>query len=139
MTWTPELEQVGLMRELGKRMGGEAGIARQHAQGRLTVRERLDLLVDPNSFQEIGTTSGVSTYDEEGQLVSFRPGSSVRGFGQIDGRPVMVQGGDFTIRGGAADGAVRAPSTDINGLAGALRIPFIRLLDGSGGSVRNYD
>jgi acetyl-CoA carboxylase carboxyltransferase component len=139
MTWTPELEQVRLIRELGKRMGGKDGIARQHAQGRLTVRERLDLLVDPNSFQEIGTTSGVSTYDEEEQLVSFRPGSSVRGFGQIGGRPVMVQGGDFTIRGGAADGAVRGPSTDINGLAGALRIPFIRLLDGSGGSVRNYD
>jgi acetyl-CoA carboxylase carboxyltransferase component len=139
MTWTPELQQLELMRELGKRMGGVEGIARQHAQGRLTVRERLDLLLDPASFQEIATTAGVAAYDDEGRLVSFRPGSSVRGYGKIEGRPVLVTGGDFTIRGGASDGAVQNRGVDTSALAGELQIPYIRLLDGSGGSVRNYD
>ena len=105
MTWTPEMERLELMRELGKRMGGQEGIERQRAQGRLTVRERIDLLVDPSSFEEVGTMHGVSQYDDEDNLVSFRPGSSVRGYGRIEGRSVIVDGQDFTIRGGASDGA----------------------------------
>ncbi len=139
MTWMPEMEELALKRELAKRMGGEEGIARQHAQGRLTVRERLDLLLDPRSLQEVGTTGGVSKYDDEGNLASFRPDSTVTGYGLIEGRPVIVQGQDFTIRGGAADGAVRGGGPGLDGMAGELRMPFIRLLDGAGGSVRNYD
>src|SRR5579884_422386 len=139
MTWMPELEQLELMRELGKRMGGAEGIARQHAQGRLTVRERLDLLLDPQSFQEVATTAGAAAWDDDGRLLSFRPGSTVRGYGLIEGRPVIVQGGDFTIRGGAADGAVAGRGVDTSSLAGELRLPLIKLLDGAGGSVRNYD
>jgi acetyl-CoA carboxylase carboxyltransferase component len=56
MAWMPEIEQIELMRELGKRMGGAEGIDRQHSQGRLTVRERLDLLLDP--FQGSASACG---------------------------------------------------------------------------------
>ena len=139
MTWTPELKRLELMRELGKRMGGREGIERQQAQGRLTVRERIDLLVDPLSFEEVGTTHGVSQYDDEDELVSFRPGSTVRGYGRIDGRSVIVEGQDFTIRGGASDGAVGSRGRGLTSMAQDLRMPLIRLLDGAGGSVRNYD
>lgn len=139
MTWQPEMEQLERMRELGKRMGGAEGVARQHAQGRLTVRERLDLLLDADSFQELATTSGVSRFDDDGNLASFRPGSTVSGLGQIDGRMVYVTGGDFTIRGGAADGAVRGRPPGLDSLSENFRIPYIRLLDAAGGSVRNYD
>ena len=139
MTWTPEMERLELMRELGKRMGGPEGIERQRAQGRLTVRERIDLLVDQASFEEVGTMLGVSQYDDENNLVSFRPGSTVRGYGRIDGRTVIVDGQDFTIRGGASDGAVGARGRSVTSMVGELRLPLVRLLDGAGGSVRNYD
>ena len=58
MSWEKELEQLAVKRELGRRMGGADGIARQRAQSRLTVRERVDLLVDPGSFQEQYTSLG---------------------------------------------------------------------------------
>jgi acetyl-CoA carboxylase carboxyltransferase component len=79
MTWTPEIEQLEQMRRLRQRMGGAEGIARQHAQGRLTVRERLDLLIDQGTFQEVGTSVGAARYDAEGRLESFRPGAFVTG------------------------------------------------------------
>jgi acetyl-CoA carboxylase carboxyltransferase component len=140
MTWMPELENVELMRKLGKRMGGIEGIERQHSQGRLTVRERISLLLDKGSFQEVGTTTGVSRWDDDGNLASYRPGSTVRGYGLIEGRPVILEGQDFTIRGGAADGAVGAGrGRDLISMAGDLKLPLVRLLDSAGGSVRNYD
>jgi acetyl-CoA carboxylase carboxyltransferase component len=136
----PEMDQLEVMRQLGRRMGGREGIERQHGQGRLTVRERIDLLLDEHSFEEVGTVNGVSKYDEAGNLLSFRPGSTIQGYGLIDGRPVIVEGQDFTIRGGAADGAVRnSRGRNLTAMAGDLRLPLIRLLDGAGGSVRNYD
>ena len=139
MSWEHEMEQVRRMRELGKRMGGPEGIERQKSQGRLTVRERIDTLLDANSFEEIGTTHGVSAFDDDGAVTSFRPGSSVRGFGRIDGRPVLLTGQDFTIRGGASDGMVNWRSRGSTQLAEEFRLPFVKLLDGAGGSVRNYD
>ncbi len=140
MTWMPEMGELELKRELGKRMGGAEGIARQHSQGRLTVRERIDLLLDERSFQEVGTTSGAAKYDDEGNLLTYRPGSTVHGYGLIEGRPVIVQGGDFTIRGGAADGAIAGGrGRSLTSLVSELRLPLIKLLDGAGGSVRNYD
>ena len=144
MTWQPELEELAQKRALAKRMGGAEGIERQHAQGRLTVRERLDVLLDPDSFQEVGTMLGIASYDENDELLTFRPDASVRGFGLIDGRKVVVQGGDFTIRGGAGDASVSAAGIagkgrEITSFVSDLGVPIIRLLDSAGGSVRNYD
>jgi acetyl-CoA carboxylase carboxyltransferase component len=139
VTWQPELDQLERMRELGRRMGGAEGIARQHAQGRLTVRERIDLLLDAGSFEETGSNRGVARFDDDGNLVSYRPGSAVRGLGRIEGRTVIVEGGDFTIRGGASDGAVNTGGRSVVALADELRVPLVRLLDAAGGSVRSYD
>ena len=139
MDWTPEIEQLERLRRLRKRMGGPESIARQHAQGRLTVRERVNLLVDPDSFQETSTMAGAAKWDDEGRLENFRPMAYVAGQAIIDGRPVILEGGDFTIRGGSSDSGTPYPRVEVAWLAGELRIPFIRLLDGAGGSVRNYD
>ena len=135
MTWQKELDDLALKRELARRMGGEEGIARQRAQGRLTVRERVDLLVDPGSFQELFTSLGDGEYDEEGNLVAFRPGNTLAGFAAIDGRPVALRGDDFTIRGGSTD-AAGAGKRGIEQKAMDRRVPLIRLLEGAGGSVR---
>jgi acetyl-CoA carboxylase carboxyltransferase component len=139
MDWKPEVEQLQRLRRLRARMGGPEGVARQHAQGRLTVRERVDLLADEGSFQETSTMAGRARWDDEGQLESFRPDAYVSGFAAIDGRPVVIEAGDFTIRGGSADSGIPYPRVGVSHLAGGLRTPFIRLLDGAGGSVRNYD
>ena len=84
-------------------MGGEERVARQHASGRLTVRERLERLLDEGSFHETGALAGAGTYGEDGELQDFVPANCVVGTGRIAGRRAAVQADDFTVRGGAAD------------------------------------
>jgi acetyl-CoA carboxylase carboxyltransferase component len=134
MSWDKELEELEVKRELGRRMGGKEGIERQHSQGRLTVRERLDLLLDPDSFEETFTAYGESKYDDEGSLIAFRPGNVVAGYGKIDGRLVALRGDDYTIRGGASDSAA-AGKRAIEQTAASFRIPLVLLLEGAGGSI----
>ncbi|MCZ6870227.1 MAG: hypothetical protein V3T15_11425 [Pseudomonadales bacterium] len=70
MSWDKELEELRIKRRLGERMGGPEGVERQHGQGKLTVRERVDLLLDPGTFKEIKSTLGESVYSDDGKLVS---------------------------------------------------------------------
>ena len=58
MTWKPEVEQIERRRAAARELGGEKAVAEQHARGRLTVRERIDRLIDPNSFHEQGPLAG---------------------------------------------------------------------------------
>jgi len=105
VTWQPELEELRHREQLARRMGGPDRIARQHAAGRLTVRERIDRLLDRGSFEEYGALAGFAAY-EDGRLESFMPANSVAGTGRIAGRRVVVCGDDFTVRGGAADASI---------------------------------
>ena len=88
MSWQPELDEIRRREALAREMGGAANIQRQHDAGRLTVRERIDRLLDPGSFHEIGTLAGRATYDDGGQLTAFTPSNFVLGTGRIDSRPV---------------------------------------------------
>ena len=74
MVWQPEIEELNARAEMANRMGGKEGIAVQHKRGKLTIRERLDTLCDPGTFQEIGGLAGHATY-EDGELVNVRPSS----------------------------------------------------------------
>src|SRR5476651_928650 len=87
-------------------MGGVDKVKRQRDQGRLTVRERIDRLVDQKTFHEIGAISGSAEYDEHGELKNLAPANCVFGRGKIDGRTVVVVGDDFTVRGGSADASI---------------------------------
>ena len=120
-------------------MGGEERIARAKAAGRLTVRERIDRLLDPGSFEEYGALAGFASY-EDGHLTGFLPSNCVMGTGQIHGRPVVVCGDDFTVRGGAADASVTGKQVYPERMANELRRPIVRLVDGTGGggSVKTY-
>lgn len=133
MTWQPELDELRRREALAEEMGGEEKVRRQHDNGRLTVRERIDQLLDPGSFHETGKIAGVATYDDEGALVSLRPSNFVMGRGRIDGRPVVVGGDDFTVRGGAADASIWEKQSRSEQMANELRMPIIRLIDGTGG------
>jgi len=141
MTWESELEELARRVELAHRMGGSERVARQHASGRLTVRERIDRLCDPESFHETGALAGVASYDDDGELSDFLPANMVVGSARIEGRRVAIQGDDFTIRGGAADAAIWQKMVWAERLAHDLRIPLVRLVDGTGGggSVKSLE
>ena len=65
MSWDPEIEELKRRVALAHGLGGTEKVARQKAAGRLTVRERIDGLVDGGSFHETGAISGAATYDEK--------------------------------------------------------------------------
>ncbi len=131
--WHPELNELRLRERLAKEMGGPDKVARQHAGGRLTIRERVDRLVDPGTFREIGAIAGKGTYDERGRLTAFTPSNRITGRAQIDGRPVVVSGDDFTVRGGSADATIPEKAIIAERMAQELRIPIVRIIEGSGG------
>ena len=138
MVWKPEIEELEYRHRLAEKMGGKEGIERQHKRGKLTVRERIDGLADPGSFMEIGALAGVATYDED-KLTGFTPANSVIGTCNLNGRRVVVSGGDFTVRGGAADAAVGHKPAYAENLALEWRLPYVRLLDATGGSVKTFE
>ncbi len=133
MSWQPELDEIRRREELARLMGGRANIERQHSAGRLTVRERIDRLLDPGSFHETGALAGQTKYDAQGNLIAFTPSNFVAGTGRIEGRGVVVGGDDFTVRGGAADASIGNKMGHAEKVARGLRMPMIRLVDGTGG------
>ncbi|MFB4281378.1 acyl-CoA carboxylase subunit beta [Nonomuraea sp. MTCD27] len=123
--WDPELAELRRRREQAERMGGEERVARQHATGRLTVRERLAALTD--SWQEVGALTGHANAD------GFTPSNVIIGRARLAGRRVVVAGDDFTVRGGAADAAIHEKQVLAERMAGEMRVPLVRLIDGTGG------
>ena len=73
MSWENEAEEIALRRELSRQQGGEEGIALQHAKGRLTIRERIDALVEAESFEEHGEGAGFAEKDDTGAISAFSP------------------------------------------------------------------
>ena len=138
MSWQPEVDELRRRTEMALQMGGPDSVAFHKSRGKLTVRERIDLLSDPGSFREGGVLAGTPDWDGI-KLKKLTPANSVTGFVKIDGRKAMVLGGDFTIRGGAADGALADKGIWALKQAYSNRIPFIRLLDAAGGSVRTFE
>ena len=139
--WEKVLEEVTLLQQFAKQRlapgSNDPGVVRQRSRGKLTCRERIDLLLDEGSFREVGSVAGFASYDEAGTITGFTPANSVGGWGKIDRRSVVLCADDFTSRGGHADGAIAAKSGYLDRLATEMRMPSIRLLDGSsgGGSV----
>jgi acetyl-CoA carboxylase carboxyltransferase component len=133
MSWESEIEELRRREALARQMGGAEKVTRQHDAGRLTVRERIDALLDAGSFHEIGAITGRGTYGASGELEAVQPANFVFGRGRIDGRAVVVGGDDFTVRGGAADAAIWQKQVMSEQMANELRLPIVRLVDGTGG------
>ncbi len=124
---------------LTQRMGGAEKLAKHRANGKLSVRERIDALLDPGTFHEIGSVSGKGEYDADGRLLDLTPANFIFGRGRIDGRRVVVAGDDFTVRGGSADAKIAGKTEMAEQMAGELRLPLVRLIDATGGSVRTVE
>jgi acetyl-CoA carboxylase carboxyltransferase component len=135
MAWEHEIEEIHRKRTIAKEQGGAESVARHHARGRLTIRERIDGVLDGSSFREIGPGAGGAERDDDGKLVSFSPANFVLGFGRVDGRQVVIGGEDFTLRGGSPNEAGLRKSVYTEELALQYLMPLIRLHEGGGGSV----
>jgi acetyl-CoA carboxylase carboxyltransferase component len=141
VSWEEEVHELKRREQLALAMGGPDKVARQHEFNKLTIRERIDSMADTRSFHEIGALAGVAQYDDEGNLTAFTPSNFVFGTAEIDGRPVILSGDDFTVRGGSADASIAGKRTQAEGLALELKLPHIRLVDGmgGGGSVKTIE
>ncbi|CEJ11693.1 Biotin carboxylase [bacterium YEK0313] len=136
--WAREVEEIARRRQLTRGMGGPAKLARQKAEGKRNVRERIDALVDPGSFSEIGPLTAFVGYDENGAMTSYAPANFVAGTGRVNGRKIVVGADDFTLRAGSGDAAIHEKQIFSEHYAGQMRLPIVRLLDGAsgGGSVK---
>ncbi|MEM7422156.1 MAG: carboxyl transferase domain-containing protein [Pseudomonadota bacterium] len=135
MSWKEEADEIHRRRKLALAQGGADAIARQHAKGRLTIRERIDTLVDSGSFEEVGRGAGEPVHDDQGSVIGFTPANYVLGFARIGGRRIVVGGEDFTLKGGSPSTAGFRKSVYTEDLALQYRVPLVRLHEGSGGSV----
>ena len=133
MVWEPEVEELKRRKQMTMQMGGQERIDVQHERGKLTLRERLDAFVGKDSFEEIGELAGFATYEDD-KLVNVTPGNTIIGLGNFNGRKVVINANDFTIRGGVGNKA--GYSQD---MAMAWRLPYVRMLDAVGGSVRTFE
>lgn len=139
--WGAELDELERRRELVDERGGPEGIERQHRAGKLVVDQRLELLADPGSLQPFAALRGSSTYGDDGSLDSFKPIGQVDATCEIDGRKVVVNAGDFTVRGGSASGITGGLGQELSAQERAIewQLPYVRLLDSAGGSVRSFE
>jgi acetyl/propionyl-CoA carboxylase alpha subunit len=140
-SWAPTLAEVKALQDIAHARfapgSTDPGVVRQRSRGKLTCRERIDLVLDPGSFREVGSIAGFASYDADGRIADFTPSNHIGGWGKIEGRVGVVCADDFTSRGGHADGSIGGKSNYLDRLSLELKCPSIRLLDGSsgGGSV----
>ncbi|MBK8903915.1 MAG: acyl-CoA carboxylase subunit beta [Anaerolineaceae bacterium] len=132
----PRILELRAMREKVRQGGGPERIATQHAKGKLTARERLELLLDPGTFNELEPYI-VNQGDEMGLSTTQYPGDGViTGYGLIDGRTVYVYAQDFTIYGGTLGEMHSQKICRILDLAVRNGVPIIGLLDSGGARIQ---
>jgi acetyl-CoA carboxylase carboxyltransferase component len=139
MSWGIEVAELNRRRHLAEQMGGPEGVARQRERGKLTARERIAALADTGSFSETMALAGSASYDGLA-LKDFVPKPQVEGSIRIGGRKAFVFASDFTVRGGSGmPVSGMGAETTITERALQWRLPLVRLLDASGGSVRTFE
>jgi acetyl-CoA carboxylase carboxyltransferase component len=132
----PLVEDLHERRARARLGGGEAKIARQHEQGKLTARERIALLVDDGSFTELGIHAGIH-YSVRGLEGKEAPADGViTGYGKVDGRLVAVAAYDFTVMAGSMGTTGELKVGRLRELALTKRMPFVWLLDSAGARIQ---
>jgi propionyl-CoA carboxylase beta chain len=133
---TDKIKHLQHLREKAVLGGGQQRIDDQHKKGKLTARERLELLLDEGSFEEVGMFVEHRTTDF-GLDKQKHPGDGVvTGRGMIDGRPVVVFSQDFTVFGGSLSKANAEKICKIMELALKLGVPIIGLNDSGGARIQ---
>ncbi len=126
-------DEVAARKAKALELGGPERIKRQHDRGKLTVRERLDLLLDPGSFEEFGILG-----KQPGTKPEQSPADGlVAGYGTIDGRHVGVIAYDFTVFGGSMGRVGETKATRLRNMVLKGRIPIIWLVDSGGARIQS--
>ena len=123
-------------RETAKLGGGEEKIAKQHAAGKLTARERIDLLVDPGTFVEMGIHAGPHFSQRAMEGKEAPADGVITGWGDVDGRPVAIAAYDFTVMAGSMGMTGELKVGRLRELALQKRIPLVWLLDSAGARIQ---
>ncbi|WP_290898247.1 carboxyl transferase domain-containing protein [Ferroglobus sp.] len=137
MTLRKELiEDLYKRKERIKQMGGDERIKKQHEQGKLTARERIDLLLDPGSFVEINPFVEKRNTDFGLDKMYLPADGVITGYGTIDGRPVAVFAQDFTVMGGSLGEMHGMKIAYLLDFAAKVGIPVIGLNDSGGARIQ---
>lgn len=136
MTIEAKLEELKRKRASALEGGGKERIARQHRAGKLTARERIDLLLDKGSFTELDALVVHQCYDFGMEKQRIPGDGVVTGYGYIDGRLVYLFAQDFTVFGGSLSLAYAAKICKIMDLAVKMGCPIIGLNDSGGARIQ---
>src|ERR671923_1739892 len=128
-----DLHERRLRAKLG---GGEDKIALQHERGKLTARERIDLLVDPGTFVEIGTHAGPPSPQRAREDREAPADGVITGWGDVDGRACAIAAYDFTVMAGSMGMTGELKVSRMREMALQKRLPFIWLLDSAGARIQ---
>src|ERR1700750_330052 len=124
----PLAEDLEARRARARLGGGAERIARQHEAGKLTARERIDLLVEPGTFTELGLHAGIH-HSVRGLEDREAPADGViTGYGKVDGRMVAVCAYDFTVMAGSMGTTGEIKGSRLRGVAPNQRLPFVWLV-----------
>src|SRR5918997_4276666 len=130
------VEDLHGRRERAKLGGGEEKIAKQHAAGKLTARERIDLLVDPGTFVEIGIHAGPHSSQRSMEGKDAPADGVITGWGDVDGRPCAIAAYDFTVMAGSMGMTGEFKVGRLREMALNKRMPLIWLLDSAGARIQ---
>ncbi len=131
-----KLEQLRKLKEEAKLGGGEKRIQAQHGKGKLTARERLDILLDEGSFEEIDMLVRHRSHDFGLEKQRYLGDGVVTGYGTIEGRQVFVFSQDFTVFGGSLSEAHAEKICKIMDMAMKVGAPVIGLNDSGGARIQ---
>jgi methylmalonyl-CoA decarboxylase subunit alpha len=132
--WGPLVDDLHARRAHAHGMGGEQLVERQHSLGKLTVRERLDLLVDPGTWVEYGL---LADHMDSGLGDRYLAADgAVTGVGEIDGRKVAIAAYDFTVMAGSMGKVGEDKISRMRAHAVAQRMPMVWLLDSAGARIQ---
>src|SRR5919198_90729 len=130
------VEDLHARREKAKLGGGEEKIALQHERGKLTARERIDLLVDAGTFVELGIQAGPHFSQRAMEGKEAPADGVITGWGDVDGRPCAIAAYDFTVMAGSMGMTGELKMARLRELALQKRIPLIWLLDSAGARIQ---
>src|SRR3954467_807463 len=130
------VEDLHDRREKAKLGGGEAKIALQHERGKLTARERIELLVDPGTFVELGIQAGPHSSQKAMEGKDAPADGVITGWGDVDGRTCCIAAYDFTVMAGSMGMTGEFKVGRLREMALGKRMPFIWLLDSAGARIQ---
>lgn len=133
------LERLRAIREQNLVGGGMEQVARQHARGKLTGRERIAALLDPGTFAELGSAVNATGRRIDGRGFDAPCDGAIVGTGLVEGRPVAVYASDFTVLGGSIGTQHGLKFVKLMEMAHRWGIPMVWLLDSSGGRLGYRD